>query len=122
MLKQFNDYFYDEEFEYELFYERERGAGFGFPCSSEGEIFIKDLRPEGLKSLELCRASSWPTRIVKYKIRKVNDGMCECGATVSLPNFTNECSCGRLYNSWGQELAPREQWGEETGESWQECW
>ena len=32
--------------------------------------------------------------------------------------FTNTCDrCGDDYNSAGQRLAPREQWGEETGES-----
>lgn len=28
------------------------------------------------------------------------------------------CECGAEYNSAGQRLAPREQWGEETGESY----
>ena len=44
-------------------------------------------------------------------------GLCSCGCKVELDRFTNTCSCGRDYNSAGQELAPREQWGEETGES-----
>jgi hypothetical protein len=45
-------------------------------------------------------------------------GECECGAHVSLGRFTNTCErCNRDYNSAGQMLAPREQWGEETGES-----
>ena len=37
------------------------------------------------------------------------------------PDFTNTCECGQDYNSGGQLLAPREQWGEETGEHWSEC-
>lgn len=45
---------------------------------------------------------------------------CDCGTTVYLSGFTNTCRCGRDYNSFGQLLAPRSQWGEETGESWQE--
>ncbi len=40
-----------------------------------------------------------------------------CGADVHLYGFTNTCECGADYNMSGQELAPREQWGEETGES-----
>jgi len=44
-------------------------------------------------------------------------GRCPCGASVSLRGFTNTCGCGRDYNMSGQELAPREQWGEETNES-----
>lgn len=43
-------------------------------------------------------------------------GECVCGARVELSGFTNACDCGRDYNSFGQELAPRECWGEETGE------
>ncbi len=45
-------------------------------------------------------------------------GKCTCGATVEFGRFTNTChKCNRDYNSSGQELAPRSQWGEETGES-----
>jgi hypothetical protein len=42
---------------------------------------------------------------------------CECGREVVCYGFTNECDCGRDYNMSGSLLAPREQWGEETGES-----
>ena len=45
-------------------------------------------------------------------------GRCSCGAEVVLEDFTNTCDkCGADYNRSGQLLAPREQWGEETGES-----
>lgn len=44
-------------------------------------------------------------------------GVCPCGSTVYLTGFTNTCDCGRDYNMSGQLLAPRSQWGEETGES-----
>jgi hypothetical protein len=45
-------------------------------------------------------------------------GKCKCGATVEFGHFTNTCDkCDRDYNSSGQELAHRSQWGEETGES-----
>lgn len=44
-------------------------------------------------------------------------GKCECcGRELDLMSFTNDCECGAEYNSSGQRLAPREQWGEETGE------
>ncbi len=37
--------------------------------------------------------------------------------------FTTTCDhCDTDYNSAGQELAPREFWGEETGEHWSECY
>lgn len=44
-------------------------------------------------------------------------GECSCGYEVELGGFTNTCECGADYNSSGQMLAPRECWGEETGES-----
>lgn len=44
-------------------------------------------------------------------------GRCVCGQIVELGRFTCSCDCGRDYNWNGDELAPREQWGEETGES-----
>lgn len=44
-------------------------------------------------------------------------GKC-CGKHMSFSNFTNtyDC-CGSDYNASGERLAPREQWGEDTGES-----
>ena len=45
-------------------------------------------------------------------------GQCSCGEEVLLSGFTNTCDqCGKDYNLSGQELAPRSQWDEETGES-----
>lgn len=42
---------------------------------------------------------------------------CSCGEEVICSNtWTNFCDCGAEYNRTGQELAPRSQWGEETGE------
>lgn len=40
-----------------------------------------------------------------------------CGARVDLYDNDNQCKCGSIFNGFGQMLAPREQWGEETGES-----
>lgn len=44
---------------------------------------------------------------------------CDCGEQVWLSHImTNTCDkCGADYNLSGQRLAPRSQWGEETGES-----
>lgn len=40
--------------------------------------------------------------------------ICTCGTTVYLDSFTNECDgCEKLYNNFGQELAPVEEWEEE---------
>lgn len=42
---------------------------------------------------------------------------CECGSQLICSDFTNTCYCKRDYNIGGSLLAPRAQWGEETGES-----
>ena len=46
-------------------------------------------------------------------------GLCDvCGTEVELGHFTCTCAkCGADYNWGGQRLAPRSQWGEETGEN-----
>jgi len=45
-------------------------------------------------------------------------GLCDCGTQVELERFTNTCDgCGTDYDSSGNGLAPRSQWGEDTGES-----
>lgn len=52
-------------------------------------------------------------REVNVKIGQCNS----CEREVELIDFTNTCECGIDYNSSGQQLAHRSQWGEETGES-----
>jgi hypothetical protein len=47
-------------------------------------------------------------------------GKCVCGLLVKLTGFTNSCECDRDYNLDGGLLAPRSQWGADTGESLQE--
>ena len=44
---------------------------------------------------------------------------CPCGAEVHCDNgWSNEChDCGTEFNGYGQTLAPRSHWGEETGEN-----
>ena len=45
-----------------------------------------------------------------------------CDVWLSLGKFTNTCDkCGADYNGSGQLLAPRQFWGEETGEHWTNC-
>ena len=44
---------------------------------------------------------------------------CKCGQEVPCySTWANTCDgCGLEYNKSGQSLAPRERWGEETGET-----
>jgi hypothetical protein len=47
----------------------------------------------------------------------MNEKTCVCGRKVKLESsWANACECGQEYNGWGQALAPRSQWGWETGE------
>lgn len=42
---------------------------------------------------------------------------CDCGEEVHCNDaWANSCECGQEFNGSGQRLAPRSQWGEETGE------
>lgn len=42
----------------------------------------------------------------------------DCRAEVHCSNgWANGCDCGTEFNGSGQTLAPRAQWGEETGET-----
>ena len=57
-------------------------------------------------------------KIYKRKGCRPIIGKCDdCGNEVELTGFTNTCDCRADYNWSGQRLAPRERWGEETGES-----
>lgn len=47
---------------------------------------------------------------------------CDCGRKLECSAFTETCECGADYNWAGQRLAPRSQWGEETGEHWSDCY
>ena len=63
------------------------------------------------------KTKHWVPRGFGYREVTRNVGECECGRKVRLLEFTNTCRCGRDYNMSGQLLAPRSQWGEETGET-----
>lgn len=54
--------------------------------------------------------------------RELKTLICVCGREVYLREFTNTCECDRDYNLNGNLLAPRSQWGEETGEHWTDCY
>lgn len=46
-----------------------------------------------------------------------------CDVWLDCDAFTVTCEhCEADYNFAGQRLAPRSQWGEETGEHWSDCY
>jgi hypothetical protein len=116
-------------YRYEYWYEgHEGGWGFSFECDEQGHIDESNMPEAAKQNLALCRVGRDRdgTKVVdggvweyEYSWFGPAIGQCLCGAEVTLSRFTNTCDgCGADYNSGGQLLAPREQWGEETGESW----
>ncbi len=69
----------------------------------------------------LLRDPSYTSEQVEYELDRTRRFYCYvvcCDTRLYVPNFTNTCEvCERDFNSSGQSLAPRSQWGEETGES-----
>lgn len=122
---------------FETYYQRvfwyeghEGGWGFGFDCDEDGNVDVDKLHEIGRTNYQACQEGEVNGRKVidggvqkdERKIVTPRIGKCECGSEIYLDNFTNTCECGVDYNSSGHRLAPREQWGEETGEHWSECY
>lgn len=78
---------------------------------------IEDLTGDALDNYRMCIATL-RGEIVEHHNSYMEPAIirCECGQHVTLHGFTNTCECGRDYNLDGALLAPRSQWGEETGE------
>lgn len=107
-------------------YQGEVGWGFGFPCDEHGNVDVDELNPCARENFAACLAGEANGRpVVDRGVKECRGsyvepaiGLCDdCGAEVYLDGFTNTCDCGADYNMSGQRLAPRCQWGEETGES-----
>lgn len=100
---------------------RRGSAGFSFDVDENGNLLRPN--PDAEENYRKCKCGELP--VVDCGIHKMEWSYrhpailrCHCGDTVELSGFTNTCDkCGADYNSAGQTLAPRDQWGEETGES-----
>lgn len=116
---------YVQETEYRLYFEYQdiKGGGYSFKCTPEGRVFDTEH-----PSYKACLTGTINGHKMKAPVVERYDhaytepavGRCDCGRKVTLQGFTCPCECGLEYNSGGQLLAPREQWGEETGEHWSE--
>ena len=111
-----------------------RGAGFSFPCDQDGKVNESGMPAPALANYRKCLTGKMEITkdckpcvvdIIAKGVQTITNewrtpavGECNrCGKEVELHGFTNTCECGVDYNMSGQELAPRSQWGEETGES-----
>lgn len=119
------------EWETKVFYCRafdyvgHEGWGFSFDCDEHGNVlpFTPDQAPAA-ESYRQCLTGRVGDRLVvdkgverfEHSYRPTPYGTCQCGAIVYLDGDTRgegiDCVCGRIYNSGGQELRPRDQWEE----------
>lgn len=97
------------------------GAGFSFdadenglPIRTEGNAHNFDMLETWIAEGKLIDEG---VRVREWSYRAPALLRCDCGNEVSLDHFVNTCECGADYNSSGDRLAPRSQWGEETRES-----
>jgi hypothetical protein len=118
-----------EKIHYSINFDRvghEGGWGLEFDCDSKGVIDVDALDSAALENLRECltgevngwrvqspRFNSWVQRYTIPALMR-----CECRHKLELYAFTNTCEkCGRDYDTGGSLLAPRSQWGDDTGES-----
>lgn len=102
------------------------GAGFSFECDQAGNVAERHLQPAGLSNYQKCISGELDVvdrgvRTYRHSYTEPGAIKCDtCGREVVLYDpVTSACDhCGQLYNGGGQRLAPPEQWGEETGETW----
>lgn len=101
-----------------------RGCGYAFDSDREGNV--------DLSTLTLLQRVSWD---LAHSGEYVDEGVldysrwywepaairCACGRECVLDGSENDCDCGRIYNNFGQEYRPREEWAdamEAAGERW----
>jgi len=100
----------------------ERGMGFRFDCDASGNVNEGKMFPAGLANLRGIRSGAIPCTPLEVESRAWVEHIpavcrCDCGRSVTLcDSWANSCDCGAEFNGSGQLLAPRSQWGEETGE------
>ena len=107
-----------EAYEYYFASKTIPGAGLGFDCDKDGNIFLDRLQPAALANLEIGQAgveyTDMGVRDVSYNYYQPAVIRCSCGRELPLSDcMTNSCECGLEYNGGGQLLAPRSQWGDE---------
>lgn len=112
------------EYSRKFVWRNDHQSGFSFDCDEHGNILTKDFQEPALKNLDKCLKGEYDVidcGIVRYEYGQIEPSVlrCDCGAELVLYDpFLETCEkCGADYNGCGQRLAPRSQWGEETGES-----
>ena len=104
------------------------GCGFTFKSDENGNVDLAKFTP--------AQRASWDeVQDLVARGEYVDEGMrdlsryvtepavirCACGRECVLYGMENDCDCGRIYNGFGQEYRPREEWAdamEAAGERW----
>src|SRR5437899_10423381 len=88
-------------------------SGFMFEWDEHGNPLLDEISETGLENLRRCQTGAY--NVIGKGVQKYTNayyepaiGRCYCGGEVVLEDaMTNECElCGRLYNGFGQDLAP----------------
>ena len=103
------------------------GCGSWFPCDKDGNIKFADMteaaKQNYQKALEAVKTGEMEDNGVeerRHTYRVPGLIACDrCGHQVDIDDSWLNCCehCGADYDGSGNLLAPRSQWGEETGES-----
>jgi hypothetical protein len=107
----------------EFVWKDEPGAGFSFQSDPAGNVDTLAHNPGQREQFKRCLQDP---NLIDKGVRRYEwvhwdpaQLECDCGTVFALTDvFLSTCpACGADYNGSGQRLAPRSQWGEETGES-----
>ena len=110
------------EYHHEFHYPGRPGCGYWFPCDKDGNIKNSDS-PNYQKALEMLKTGEIEDAGIQetqHSYRAPGTIRCDrCNKQVEIADsWLNTCEhCGADYDGSGNMLAPRSQWGEETGES-----
>lgn len=110
---------------YKRSFQREDKSGYMFECDKDGNINLDALKEKPIAYENYLKCLANPSELndcgvieLHWHYNQPAIGECHCGEEIILDRFTNTCEhCNRDYNSSGQELATREQWGECEGDS-----
>jgi hypothetical protein len=102
------------------------GSGYSFECDAAGNLL--DPTEDRVKRRNACFnepgleapvIKSWTQRYFEPAVL-----LCDCGQEHALVDQNRMgdscCECGQWYNAAGQQLIPPTQWGEDTGERFDE--
>ena len=106
----------------EFLLNADHGCGYSFPVDENDTVILSNPDAEASFQMVITRPDLYEDMgVVEQKEVYTEPAvlLCDCGHRVCLSTDPAECpQCGALYNLFGQRLAPREQWGYETGESY----